>query len=50
MDIQNISKLKGYKNAYRIRIGSYQIGVFIEHDTVEFARVVHRKNIYNVFP
>lgn len=23
MDIQNISKLKGYKNAYRIRIGSY---------------------------
>jgi mRNA interferase RelE/StbE len=49
-DITNLKKLKGFKTAYRIRFGDYRIGVFIENDTVEFARVVHRKDIYKVFP
>ena len=49
-DIKNFKKLKGYKNAYRIKIGDYRIGVFIENKIVEFARVVHRKDIYRVFP
>lgn len=49
-DIQNLKKLKGSKIAYRIRIGDYRIGLFIEHNTVEFARVVHRKDIYKLFP
>lgn len=49
-DIKNFKKLKGYKNAYRIKIGDYRIGVFVEKDIVEFARIVHRKDIYRVFP
>ena len=49
-DIANLKKLKGFKTAYRIRSGDYRIGVFIENETVEFARVVHRKDIYKVFP
>ena len=49
-DIKSFKKLKGYKNAYRIKIGDYRIGVFIENNIVEFARVVHRKDIYRVFP
>lgn len=49
-DITNLKKLTGYKNVYRIKIGNYRIGVFIENNTVEFARVVHRKDIYRVFP
>jgi mRNA interferase RelE/StbE len=49
-DIKNLKKLTGYKYAYRIRIGNYRIGVFIENGVVEFARVVHRKDIYNLFP
>lgn len=48
--IPNLKKLVGYKNAYRIRIGDFRIGVFIEGDAVEFARVLHRKDIYDVFP
>ncbi len=48
--IKNIKKLKGFKNAYRIRIGDFRIGVFVTHDTVEFARIVHRKDIYKLFP
>ncbi|MGE5393679.1 MAG: type II toxin-antitoxin system RelE family toxin [Candidatus Saccharibacteria bacterium] len=49
-NIKNLKKLKGYKNAFRIKIGDYRIGVFIENDIVEFARIVHRKDIYRVFP
>jgi mRNA interferase RelE/StbE len=49
-EIPNVKKLTGYKNAYRIRMGDYRIGIFFENDTVEFARIVHRKDIYKVFP
>jgi len=49
-DIQNIKKLSGHKSAYRIRIGDYRIGIFVTNHSLEFARVVHRKDIYDVFP
>ncbi|HEX7583121.1 MAG TPA: type II toxin-antitoxin system RelE/ParE family toxin [Prolixibacteraceae bacterium] len=49
-DIRSLKKLTGYKNVYRIKIGNYRIGVFIDNSIVEFARVVHRKDIYRVFP
>lgn len=49
-DILNLKKLKGHKTAYRIRLGDYRIGVFIYRDTVDFSRIVHRKDIYKVFP
>lgn len=48
--IANLKKLKGYSNAFRIRMGNYRVGVFIETDTVEFAAFSHRKDIYNLFP
>jgi mRNA interferase RelE/StbE len=49
-EIKGIKKLTGYKYAFRIKIGDYRIGLFIEKGIVEFARVVHRKDIYKVFP
>ena len=49
-DIKNIKKLTGYKNVFRIKVGDYRIGIFIENNIVEFARFVHRKDIYRVFP
>lgn len=48
--IANIKKLKGFRSAYRIRIGEYRIGIFVEGSHVEFARVLHRKEIYRYFP
>ena len=48
--IRGLKKLSGCKNAFRIKIGDYRICIFIEKDTVEFARVVHRKDIYKIFP
>ena len=49
-DISNISKMRGHKTAYRIRVGNYRIGIFIESNTVYFASVAHRKDIYKGFP
>ena len=48
--IADLKKLKGYKTAYRIRVGDFRIGVFISNGEVEFARVVNRKDIYKLFP
>lgn len=49
-NIPNIKKLSGHKSAYRARIGDYRVGFFYENNTVIFARVIHRKDIYLVFP
>ena len=48
--IKNIKNMKGHPFAYRIRLGDYRIGIFIEKGIVEFARFLHRKNIYKLFP
>ncbi len=49
-EVPNIKKMKGHKSAFRIKIGDYRIGIFVNGKTVEMARVVHRKDIYKVFP
>ena len=48
--IPNTKKLKGHKNAYRIRVGDYRLGFFFENSTILLARFVHRKDIYKIFP
>jgi mRNA interferase RelE/StbE len=48
--IKNIKKLTGFKSAFRIRTGEYRIGIFIEENKVQFARVLNRKEIYRFFP
>ncbi len=49
-DLNEVKKLIGFENAYRIRKGDYRIGVFLEGDVIEFARVAHRKDFYDLFP
>jgi mRNA interferase RelE/StbE len=49
-NISNIQKLTGFSNAYRIRVGDYRIGIFVEEDIVQFARIANRKDIYKIFP
>ncbi len=48
--IANLKKLKGESDYYRIRLGSYRIGIRIEDDLVVFIRALHRKDIYRYFP
>ncbi len=42
--------MSGHKDAFRIRAGSYRIGVFIIKDCVEFTRILSRDKIYRYFP
>ncbi|MDV2992297.1 MAG: hypothetical protein N4J56_001951 [Chroococcidiopsis sp. SAG 2025] len=49
-EIRNLKKLKGYENTYRIRIGDYRIGFIFDGETIIFARVLHRREVYRYFP
>ena len=49
-NIPNLKKLKGHRNAYRIRIGDYRLGFFSENAAIQLARILHRKDIYKLFP
>lgn len=48
--IPGSKKLVGFKTAYRIRLGNYRVGVFYEDNSIIFVRVLHRKDVYKVFP
>ena len=45
-----IERMKGYPSYYKIRFGSYRVGLKLEDDTVILERVLHRKEIYRYFP
>ena len=49
-DIHKFEKLTGYQVFYKIRIGSYRIGVKINDNHLIFCRVLHRRDIYRYFP
>lgn len=46
----NLKKLSGFKGCYRIRVGDYRMGIFIENQKVIFAAFDHRSDIYKYFP
>ena len=41
-------KLKGFKNFYRLRVGSYRIIYSVEHNklVIEIIKIAHRKDAY----
>jgi len=49
-EIRGLKKLKASGSAYRLRVGDYRVGFFFENDTITFARVLHRREIYRSFP
>jgi len=49
-DIPKIKKLAGFKTAFRIRTGSYRIGILYENNIIYFVAFAHRKDIYKQFP
>jgi mRNA interferase RelE/StbE len=48
--ITNIKKLKGDDGYFRIRLGDYRIGLFLQEDTILFVRIMHRREFYRYFP
>ena len=49
-EIKECKKLKGYKTAYRIKIGDYRIGFVYTDKTIYLIDFDHRKDIYKHFP
>ena len=49
-EIGTIEQMKGYPLYYKVRFGSYRIGLKMEDDTVILEKTLHRKDIYRYFP
>ncbi|MCB9193217.1 MAG: type II toxin-antitoxin system RelE/ParE family toxin [Flavobacteriales bacterium] len=49
-DLAQVKKLKGHKDAYRLRMGRFRLGFFVEDRTILLARLLDRKEIYRFFP
>lgn len=49
-DIDIIEQMKGYRSYYKVRFGSYRVGMKIEKEKAVFERVLHRRDIYRYFP
>ena len=49
-EISSLKKMEGKGNFYRIRVGSYRIGLKLEQDTIFLLRCLDRKDIYKYFP
>ena len=49
-ELGRVEKIKGYTSYYKIRFGSYRIGMRIKNDKVILERILHRKDIYRYFP
>jgi mRNA interferase RelE/StbE len=47
-----LERMTGYPNKYKIRIGSYRIGITIDkqYSLIICQRIAHRKDIYRIFP
>jgi mRNA interferase RelE/StbE len=45
-----IEQMKGYRSYYKVRFGSYRIGLKIEKEKAVFERALHRRDIYRFFP
>ena len=49
-EMKGVKKMDGAANAYRIRVGRFRIGFYLEGDVLEFTRCLPRKDIYRYFP
>ena len=45
-----IEQMKGYPSFYKVRFGSYRIGLKMEEGRAVFERALHRGDIYRYFP
>ena len=45
-----VEQMRGYPTYYKVRFGSYRIGLRMENNKVILERALHRKDIYRHFP
>ena len=49
-DIVGIKRMKTNRSCFRVKVGDYRIGLYLENNIVHFSRFLHRSKIYSVFP
>lgn len=51
-DLRYLEKMKGYDDKYKIRVGSYRIGITVDkaRNLLICERIAHRREIYRMFP
>ena len=49
-EIQNIKKMKGSNNAFRIKVKDFRVGFYLIGNQILLTRVLNRKDIYKYFP
>lgn len=50
INVPDVKAMQGYSGRYRVRVGSYRIGIEVHDDHVEIVRVLHRREFYRYFP
>ena len=47
-----LEKLSGTADAYKVRIGQYRVGIFLDRETrtLKVVRFLHRREIFRYFP
>lgn len=50
--LRKLEKLRGYREYYKVRFGEYRVGLKLDkrHRSIQFQRVLHRRDIYRYFP
>jgi mRNA interferase RelE/StbE len=48
--IVSLKKIIGESGYYRIKLGTFRLGLIVSGNTVIFIRALHRKEIYRYFP
>ncbi|CAN5523728.1 type II toxin-antitoxin system toxin RelE3 [soil metagenome] len=43
-------RMTGFPGYYKVRFGSYRIGIWLADDTAVLERALHRRDIYRYFP
>jgi mRNA-degrading endonuclease RelE of RelBE toxin-antitoxin system len=46
----NIKKMRGFSEAYRLRIGKYRLGFYYDGEVLSLGRFAKRDDIYKLFP
>ncbi len=49
-DLRNVKAIQGHQGFYRIRIGNYRLGLYLNGNIVVLVRFLHRKDMYRYFP
>ena len=50
LSVANVNAIQGHVGYYRIRIGDFRLGLYVDKGVVAFVRVLHRKEMYRYFP